>query len=105
MRWEPTISPFFTMSAPLAWVGKKNCARPVTASGYSKPNRTVVTRVIRMAMRRCCFIGTSSQMQVRDHHVDQLNAEERRHNAADPIDQEILTQQGGSSHRAITNPP
>jgi len=33
-------------------------------------------------------------MQIRDHHVDELNPEERRNYTADSIDQKVLTKQG-----------
>ena len=43
-------------------------------------------------------------MQVGDHHVDQLNAEEGGNNAPYPIDQEILTKQSRGADWAVANP-
>ena len=45
-------TPFRVISCPLAWSGNSTCARPVTASGYARPSRTVVTTVIRVAVTR-----------------------------------------------------
>jgi len=98
---EPTIWPPRTIN-PRWPVRGEELPRPVTINDKATEENGV-TRSLGIAMRRFCFIGRLKQMQIRDHHVDELHPEERRNYTADSIDQKVLTKQGRGP-RAIANP-
>src|SRR5262245_9488757 len=96
---EPIACPLRSRNCPFALSANNACARAVTTSGYNTPSRTVVTTVIRIAIRtfRLAFIefrvfrvfrgyassAASSEPQCRDDDVDHLDADKRRDDAAD----------------------
>src|SRR5579864_9735168 len=105
------------MSCPFALSGNSNCATPVTTSGYATPRSSVVTTVIRTAMVRffamfivlarlepgALVVASLREPDRGDNHVDQLDPDKRRHDAAQPVDEEIAAQQRFGAHRAVLN--
>src|SRR3984957_9740169 len=91
---EPTILPFLSISCPLARPGNNTCDSPVTASGYSNPKITVVTRVNHSEMRRFFFINSSNNPKIGQQHIDEFNSKKRRNNSTHAVDQQIALQQG-----------
>src|SRR6476660_4514544 len=103
MMREPTTLPLRSISWPFALSGKATCAIPVITSGYTMPRISVVTIVIRTAAVRffpmfMMFLhrrrGRSEvrflrEMQCRDDDVDDLDADERRDDATDAVDQQV----------------
>src|SRR5579872_916560 len=96
MRW-----PSRSRSCPFAWSLNRTCASAVTTSGYTTPSSTVVTTVIRNAIRRFFWIRMSREPQRRDDDVHDLDAHKGRDDAADAVDEEIAPQQRLGAHRTV----
>src|SRR5512135_1704399 len=105
MMRDPTTTPFRSISCPFALSGNIIWARPVTTRGYTSPNRTVVASVINTAVSRFLFIsGPLREPDPRDQHVDQLDPDERHHDSAESVDEQVVAQQSRGSQRAIPDP-
>src|SRR6185369_11358590 len=98
---EPTILPFFSISSPLARSGNSICDNPVTASGYSNPKITVVTKVNHSEMKRFFFISSLNNPKIRQYYVDELDSEKRRDNSTNAVNQEIALKQSRCAQRTI----
>src|SRR6516164_11091042 len=65
------------------------------------PSNRVVTMVIMTAMSKFFFMALLGQPYAGDEHVDELDTDERNHNATKAVDPQVATQQRGSSHGAV----
>src|SRR5215470_8060725 len=68
------------------------------------PVSTVSTTVIRIAISSPRINIPLGQPQPRDHHVDNLDSDERNDYPADPIDQQVARQDRGGTERPILDP-
>src|SRR5262245_11939202 len=104
MRREPTTLPFRSISCPLALSAKSACASAVTTSGHAPPRVTVVTIVMSVAqsrLREICMTASFRKPEQRDGHVDGLDADERRDDAAKAIDEQIPSEERLGAQRAV----
>src|SRR5262245_10730220 len=76
------------------------------ASGYTRPRRTVVTTVISTAVRRLLarfMADDSRETDRRDHHVDQLDPDERNDDAAESVNQQVATKERRRTDGAVVD--
>src|SRR5689334_21062920 len=105
MRLEPRTRPSAVVtSEPFAWDGKAACATIVMAAGETTPVLTV-SAIVRptagQSWRRMRFIGRLlCESQRRDDDVDELDADEGRDDAAEPIDEQVAAKQLARRRRA-----
>src|SRR6478736_6187941 len=101
---EPSALPPRSMMLPLAASWNRNCAVPVTSIGYTTPQSIVIAASIEIDWRTILPMVTPSDEAKRDEqHVDDLDAEERHGDSADPVDQQVPAQQRSGTERAVAH--
>src|SRR5262245_44578887 len=105
MRAEPTTCPLSSWTRlPLAWRGNRSWPRPVRSRGYAIPVSTSVTAVARRAMRRTRAMGTSlDQVADLEDEVDELDADERRDQAPEAVDEQRAPQERRRPERPVAH--
>src|SRR5688572_18932700 len=99
----PTTRPSTVTSEPLAWRGKRSCARPVTTPGYTKPVRahsTTVSNSAGLTWWRSMAIA-SDESKDDEKQVEQLDAHEGHDQAAEPVDEQVAAQHGRGGSRTV----
>src|SRR5262245_8350186 len=90
---EPTVLPPTVTRLPLARSGKRICAMPVMAAGYSRPVSIVNKSVKRNPGPNSLIISfTSCETEHSDQFVDRPDAGKRHDDAANSIEEEIAAE-------------
>src|SRR3954466_1494303 len=95
MRAEPTTRPSRTRSEPFARPATRAVAAPVKASGKAMPV-SAVNSAMRTSAGRMWFM--SGEPQQGDDEIDELDPDERGEEAAEPVDEQVPSQQRRRAH-------
>src|SRR6185437_16513197 len=107
MSLLPMTLPPTAMSEPLACRGKNNRASPVTTRGYTTPVRTHRMSVSVTAGRTCPrnSDGIASHQPERDEqHIDHLDPDERDHETARAVEEQVAPQDRRGRCRMVAHP-
>src|SRR5579883_1863914 len=104
MSVEPTTLPFCSMRLPAACLGNAAFATPFTSSGYATPVIRVSARSATSAGRICESMALASrQVKSDEEQIDDLDADERHHDAAEPVDEQVAAEERVGPHGAVAD--